>query len=85
MPVLAERRSLGAEPTGTPLASLGMSCRSDGSHFLGTGRRASLLGGLLRLAALSAEVAEMLTATGLDRQFHVCPSVDAAISSPRPW
>lgn len=115
------------------MASLGVSCRTDRSHFVarlggvldsaaapalreyllrlvgecsgrlvvdlsavtgadpggltvlvGTGRRASLLGGLLRLAAPAPAVSELLVATGLDRQFRVYPSVDAAISSTGP-
>jgi anti-anti-sigma factor len=48
--------------------------------LVGTGRRASLLGGLLRLAAPAAEVASVLSTTGLDRQFHVYPTVEAALS-----
>lgn len=48
--------------------------------LVGTGRRASLLGGLLRLAAPVAEVAKALSITGLDRQLRVYPSVEAAIS-----
>jgi anti-sigma B factor antagonist len=52
--------------------------------LVGTGRRASLLGGLLRLAAPAAEVSELLAATGLDRQFRVYPSVEAAICSTGP-
>ncbi len=48
--------------------------------LVGTGRRASLLGGLLRLAAPVAGVATALRATGLDRQLHVYPTVEAAIS-----
>jgi anti-anti-sigma factor len=48
--------------------------------LVGIGRRASLLGGLLRLAAPAAEVSELLSVTGLGRQFRVYPSVEAAIS-----
>jgi len=50
------------------------------SVLVGPGRRASLLGGLLRLAAPVAEVASALRTTGLDRQLRVYPSVEAAIS-----
>lgn len=48
--------------------------------LVGTGRRASLLGGLLRLAAPAAEASGMLSTTGLDRQLRVYHSVEAAIS-----
>jgi anti-sigma B factor antagonist len=54
------------------------------SVLVGTGRRASLLGGLLRLAAPVAEVASALRTTGLDRQLRVYPSVEAAISGTVP-
>ncbi len=49
--------------------------------LVGTGRRASLLGGLMRLAAPAAGVAAALRTTGLDRQLNVYHSVEAAISS----
>ncbi len=49
--------------------------------LIGTRRRASLLGGLLCVAGLSAEVAGMLSQTGLDRRLRIYPSVEAAISS----
>jgi anti-anti-sigma factor len=49
--------------------------------LVGAGRRASLLGGLLRLAAPAAGVAAALRTTGLDRQLHVYHSVEAAISN----
>jgi anti-anti-sigma factor len=49
--------------------------------LVGTGRRAQLLGGSLRLAALFAEVANTLTTTGLDRQLHVYATVEAPITS----
>jgi anti-sigma B factor antagonist len=48
--------------------------------LVGAGRRASLLGGLLRLAAPVAEVASALRMTGLDRQLRVYLSVEMAIS-----
>ncbi|HUJ08208.1 MAG TPA: STAS domain-containing protein [Streptosporangiaceae bacterium] len=48
--------------------------------LVGTGRQASLLGGLLRLAAPAAELSGLLRTTGLDRQLRVFPSVEAAIS-----
>ncbi len=49
--------------------------------LVGTGRRARLLGGLLRLAAPVAEAASTLRMTGLDRQLHVYQSVEVAITS----
>lgn len=48
--------------------------------LVGTGRRARLLGGLLRLAAPAAEVASTLSTTGLDRQLHIYATVEAAIT-----
>jgi len=48
--------------------------------LVGTARRASLLGGLLRLAAPTAAASGMLRTTGLGRQLHVYHSVEAAIS-----
>jgi anti-anti-sigma factor len=48
--------------------------------LVGAGRRAQLLGGLVRLAAPVAEVAGTLTTTGLDRQLHVYATVEAAIT-----
>ncbi|HEY6310458.1 MAG TPA: STAS domain-containing protein [Streptosporangiaceae bacterium] len=51
------------------------------SVLVGTRHRANLLGGPLRLAGPAAEVAGMLTRTGLDRQLRIYDSVEAAISS----
>ncbi len=48
--------------------------------LVGIGRRASLLGGRLGLAAPAAEISGLLRATGLDRQLRLFPSVEAAIS-----
>ena len=48
--------------------------------LIGTRRRVSLLGGLLRVAGPSARVAGMLSRTGLDRRLRIYPSVEAAIS-----
>jgi anti-sigma B factor antagonist len=49
--------------------------------LLGTGRRAGLLGGWLRLAALTPEVAKVMRVTGLHRQLDVFRTVQAAIIS----
>ena len=55
------------------------SCDSSGlAVLLGAGRRARLLGGFVRLAALSPEAARVLQMTGLHRHFPVFPTVRAA-------
>ncbi|MGH3400379.1 MAG: STAS domain-containing protein [Streptosporangiaceae bacterium] len=48
--------------------------------MVGTGRRARLLGGFLRLAAPAPAVTGTLQETGLSRHFDVYPTVGAAIS-----
>ena len=48
--------------------------------LVGSGRHARLLGGSLRLAAPSAEVARVLSATGMNRHLDIFPTVRAAIS-----
>ena len=48
--------------------------------LVGSGRRARLLGGSLRLAAPSPEVATVLSATGLNRHLDIFPTVRAAIA-----
>jgi anti-sigma B factor antagonist len=48
--------------------------------LVGSGRRARLLGGSLRLAAPSPEVAQVLSATSLNRHLDVFPTVRAAIA-----
>jgi anti-anti-sigma factor len=50
--------------------------------LVGTGRRAGLLGGFLRLAAPTAAVDTVLRITGLHRQLDIFPTVQAAITSP---
>jgi hypothetical protein len=47
---------------------------------VGTGRRASLLAGLLQLAAPVAEVASALSTARLDRQLHSYAKVEAAMT-----
>jgi anti-anti-sigma factor len=57
--------------------------RADASGLavlVGSGRRARLLGGSLRLAAPSAEVARILSATGLNQHLEIFPTVRAAIT-----
>jgi anti-sigma B factor antagonist len=58
-------------------------CDSSGlAVVVGTGRRARLLGGFLRLAAVSPPVARMMQLTGLHRHLPVFPTVEAALHSP---
>jgi anti-anti-sigma factor len=58
-------------------------CDASGLAVLvGTGRRARLLGGSLRLAATSPQVEEVLQTTGLHRPLDVFATVRAAIASP---
>ena len=48
--------------------------------LVGSGRRARLLGGSLRLAAPSPEVARVLSATGINRHLDIFTTVRAAIT-----
>ena len=48
--------------------------------LVGSGRRARLLGGSLRLAAPSPEAVRVLSATGMDRHLNIYPTVRAAIT-----
>ena len=50
--------------------------------LVATDRRARLLGGLLRLAAPSPEVANVLSITGLNRHLEIFATIHAAITSP---
>jgi hypothetical protein len=50
---------------------------------VGSGRRARLLGGFLRLAAPSMAVAGVLAATGVDQHLEIFPTVKAAIAGRR--
>jgi anti-anti-sigma factor len=57
--------------------------RADASGLavlVGSGRRARLLGGSLRLAAPSPEVARVLSATGMNQHLDIFPTVRAAIT-----
>ncbi len=47
--------------------------------LVGAGHRAGLLGGFLRLAAPSAEVALVLSATGMNRHLNIFATVQDAI------
>jgi anti-sigma B factor antagonist len=51
--------------------------------LIATGRRARLLGGFLRLASPSPQVADVLSITGLNRHLATFPTLHAAINSPR--
>lgn len=58
-------------------------CDASGLAVLvGTGRRARLLGGLLRLAAPAHSVTAALRSSGLLRQFDIYPTVPAATAQP---
>src|SRR5260370_6707743 len=48
--------------------------------LVGSGRRARLLGGSLRLAAPSPEAARVLSATGMNRHLGIFPTIRAAIT-----
>ncbi|HUC22330.1 MAG TPA: STAS domain-containing protein [Streptosporangiaceae bacterium] len=50
--------------------------------LVGTERRARLLGGSLRLAAVRPAVGMAVRAAGLDRLLEVFPTVQSAVSSP---
>jgi anti-sigma B factor antagonist len=50
--------------------------------LVGTERRARLLGGSLRLAAVKPAVAMAVRAAGLDRLLEIFPTVQLAVSSP---
>jgi len=53
---------------------------ADASGLVGTGHRAELLGGFLRLAAPRPPVAELLRTTGLDQKLEIFPTAQAALS-----
>ena len=60
-------------------------CDASGLAVLvGTGRRARLLGGFQRLAAVSPHVARVLNLTGLRRHLPVFATVQAAAAAPAP-
>jgi anti-anti-sigma factor len=60
-------------------------CDASGLAVLvSTGRRARLLGGFLRLAAVSPQVGRVLHLAGLLRNFAIFPTAQAAATGPRP-
>ncbi len=66
------------------LSAVGAADASGVAVLVGTGRRAGLLGGWLRLASPTSEVARVLSATGLDGHFATFPAVADAITGRRP-
>src|SRR5580658_7113229 len=59
------------------LSAVGYADASGVAVLVGTGRRAGLLGGWLRLAAPSPEVARVLSATGIGQPPGISPAVKA--------
>jgi anti-anti-sigma factor len=51
--------------------------------LVSTARRARLLGGFVRLAAVSPPAGQVLHITGLDRNLAIFPTVQAAATGPR--
>src|SRR5260370_33296260 len=62
------------------LSAVGHADASGLAALVGSGRRARLLGGSLRLAAPSPEVARVLSATGMNRHLDIFPTIRAAIT-----
>ncbi len=62
------------------LSAVGHADLSGLAVLVGGGRRARLLGGSLRLAAPSPEVARVLSATGMNQHLKIFPTVPAAIT-----
>jgi anti-sigma B factor antagonist len=52
------------------------------AFLVGTGRRARLLGGSLRLAAVTPALDQALRVAGLDKLFEIFPTVQSAVSCP---
>lgn len=65
------------------LSKVGFCDASGLAVLVNTGRRARLLGGFLRLAAVSPQVERVLRLTGLHRHFPIFPTVQAAATGPR--
>ncbi len=66
------------------LSAVGYADASGFAVLVGAGRRASLLGGWLRLASPTPDVARVLSASGLDRHLAIFPTVADAIIGQRP-
>jgi anti-anti-sigma factor len=79
-------RLIGSLHPGTGLLVLDLSrvssCDSAGlAVLIGAQRRARVLGIVMRLAAPSVPVAELLRLTGLDRSLTVCPDLRGALAA----
>lgn len=66
------------------LSAVGSADASGFAVLVGIGRRAGLLGGWLRLASPTPEVARVLSATGLDRHLATFPTVTDATAGRYP-
>ncbi len=66
------------------LSNVSFSDASGLAVLIGTGRRARLLGGFVRLAAVSPQVGHVMHLAGLLRSFAIFPTVQAAATGPRP-
>ena len=74
----------GASRLVVDLSAVGYADASGFAVLVGAGRRAGLLGGWLRLASPTPEVARVLSATGLDRHLATFPTMADAIIGRRP-
>jgi anti-anti-sigma factor len=66
------------------LSAVGYADTSGVAVLVGTGRRARLLGGWLRLVSPAPEVTRVLSVTGLNRHLATFPTVEEAITGRRP-
>jgi anti-anti-sigma factor len=66
------------------LSAVGYADTSGVAVLVGTGRRARLLGGWLRLVSPAPEVTRVLSVTGLNRHFATFPTVEEAITGCHP-
>src|SRR5581483_6780544 len=62
------------------LSAVGFADASGAAVLVGTGRRAGLLGGWLRLVSPAPGLVRVLSVTGLDRRLATFATVDAAIT-----
>jgi anti-anti-sigma factor len=74
----------GASRLVVDLSAVGYADASGFAVLVGAGRRAGLLGGWLRLASPTPDVARVLSVTGLDRHLATFPTVADAITGQRP-
>jgi len=66
------------------LSAVGHADSSGLAVLVASGRRAGLLGGSLRLAVPSPEVARVLAVTGMNRHLDIFPTLRAAMAGQRP-